>query len=193
VKSVCVFCGSNFGSRDAYADAARAVGLAIAQRGLQLTYGGAKVGLMGVLADAALGAGGAVVGVMPGALVEREIAHAGLTSLHRVGSMHERKKLMADLSDAFIALPGGAGTLEELAEIWTWAQLGHHRKPVGILNVDGFFDPLLAFFDRQAGELFMRREHREMLLVDTDPVSLLNRFERYEPPVVEKWITRGER
>ena len=193
MKSVCVFCGSNFGASDAYAEAARELGRVLAGRGLQLVYGGAKVGLMGAVADAALAAGGKVVGIMPGALVEREIAHIGLTELHTVGSMHERKALMADLSDGFVALPGGAGTMEELFEVWTWGQLGHHRKPVGLLNANGFFDPLLVFLDRQRSEMFMRQEHRDMLMVESDPARLLDRFEAYEPPVVEKWIRRGER
>ena len=193
VQSICVFCGSNFGARDGYAEAAQQLGRTVARRGLRLVYGGSKVGLMGVLADAALAAGGEVVGVIPSALVEREIAHAGLTELRQVKSMHERKAMMADLSDGFVGLPGGAGTLEELFEIWTWAQLGHHRKPVGMLNVQGFFDALIAFLDHQAAELFMRLEHRDMLLVDTDPARLLDRFETYQPPVVTKWIERGER
>jgi len=188
-----VFCGSNSGARDSYAIAARALGTAIARRGLWLVYGGAKVGLMGALADAALAAGGEVVGVIPGALIEREIAHPRLSELRQVSSMHERKALMADLSDGFIALPGGAGTLEETFEIWTWGQLGHHGKPVGILNVDGFFDALLTFLDHQASELFMRREHRDMLMAEIDPERLLDRLETYSPPAVEKWIRSGER
>ena len=169
------------------------VGRTIAARGIRLVYGGSRLGLMGVLADAALAAGGVVVGVIPGALVEREVAHAGLTALHQVTSMHERKAMMADLSDGFVALPGGAGTLEEFFEIWTWAQLGHHRKPVGLLNSGGFFDALLAFLDHVEGERFMRREHRDMLLVDTDPGRLLDSCDGYEPPVVEKWIRASER
>ena len=193
MQSVCVFCGSNFGARETYAEAAAQVGRIIAGRRLGLVYGGSKVGLMGIVADAALAAGGRVVGVIPDALVALEVAHAGLTELHKVGSMHERKKLMADLSDAFIALPGGAGTLEELFEIWTWAQLGHHKKPVGILNIDGFFDNLLAFLDHQADERFMRQEHRDMLLVGAEPERLLDRFAAYRAPVVEKWIKREER
>jgi uncharacterized protein (TIGR00730 family) len=193
VRSICVFCGSNTGAREAYAEAARNVAHTIAERGFRLVYGGAAVGLMGVLADAALAAGGDVVGIIPGVLVEREIAHAGLTELHPVNSMHERKAMMADLADGFIALPGGAGTLEEFFEIWTWGQLGHHRKPVGLLNVGGFFDPLIAFLDRQEEERFMRREHRDMLIIERDPASLLDRFETYRPPVVEKWIRAGER
>jgi hypothetical protein len=193
MQSVCVFCGSNFGAREAYSQAAVALGRTIARRGLRLVYGGAKVGLMGIVADAALAAGGTVTGVMPTALVQREVAHAGLTELHEVGSMHERKKLMADLSDGFVALPGGAGTLEELFEIWTWAQLGHHRKPVGVLNVAGFFDGLLRFLDHQSEERFMRAEHRGMLLAGTDPAELLDRFATYQAPAVDKWIRRDER
>ena len=165
----------------------------LARRKLRLVYGGAAVGLMGVLADAALAAGGEAVGVIPVALVEREIAHKGLTQLHPVKTMHERKAMMADLADAFVALPGGVGTLEELLEIWTWGQLGHHKKPVGIFNAGGFFDALLAFLDFQAAELFMRGEHRDMLIVETDPSRLLDRCETYQPPVVEKWIRGPER
>jgi uncharacterized protein (TIGR00730 family) len=193
MRSVCVFCGSSAGRSGVYAKAARAVGRAVAVDGLRLIYGGAMVGLMGELADAALAAGGEVVGVIPVALVEREIAHAGLTEIHHVKSMHERKAMMADLADAFLALPGGVGTLEELFEIWTWAQLGHHRKPVGLLNVEGYFDPLLAFLDQQCREGFMRREHRDMLVVDDDPQRVLARFEVYEAPSVVKWIAAGER
>jgi uncharacterized protein (TIGR00730 family) len=193
MQAVCVFCGSNSGAREAYAEAAREVGRAIAERGLRLVYGGSKVGLMGVVADAALAAGGAVIGVIPAALVRREVAHAGLTELHQVASMHERKARMADLSDAFIALPGGAGTMEELFEVWTWGQLGHHSKPAGLLNVGGFFDALIAFIDHQADERFMRQEHRDMLLVENEPGGLLDRFAAYRAPVVTKWISRGER
>ena len=192
MRSVCVFCGSNFGARDAYSDAAAELGRTLAARGLTLVYGGASVGLMGAVADAALAAGGAVTGVIPGVLVEREIAHAGLTEIRVVNSMHERKSVMAELSDGFIGLPGGAGTLEELFEVWTWSQLGLHRKPVGLLNVDGYFDALIAFLDHQTDERFMRREHRDMLLVDSDPLRLLERFESYRPPVVEKWIRPSE-
>lgn len=193
MKSICVFCGSNPGVRDGYAAAASAFGRLVAERSLTLVYGGAAVGLMGALADGALAAGGKVVGVIPQALVEREIAHPHLTELLSVKSMHERKARMADLSDGFVALPGGAGTLEELFEIWTWGQLGHHEKPVGLLDVEGFFDPLTIFLDRLSSELFMRREHREMLIVESDPARLLDRFETYEAPVVAKWIRRDER
>jgi len=193
MKSVCVFCGSNAGAGTGYLQAARHLGGILGERKLRLVYGGAAVGLMGALADAALAAGGVVVGVIPEALVQREIAHTGLTELHPVASMHERKARMADLADSFIALPGGAGTLEEFFEIWTWGQLGHHRKPVGLLNVDGFFDSMLAFLDHQRRERFMRQEHRDMLLTDTDAARLLDRFETYLPPTVEKWIRTGER
>lgn len=193
MRSICVFCGSNTGARESYAEAARELGRTIAGRGLKLIYGGAAVGLMGELADAALAAGGHVIGVIPGVLVEREIAHTGLSQLHPVNSMHERKAKMADLSDGFVALPGGAGTMEEFFEIWTWGQLGHHTKPLGLLNVDGFFDELLAFIDRQCRERFMRPEHRNMLITDTDPTSLLGRFEAYHAPSVEKWIRTGQR
>jgi uncharacterized protein (TIGR00730 family) len=193
MRTVCVFCGSNAGARSVYAEAAHEVGRTIAERGLRLVYGGASVGLMGALADAALGAGGEVIGVMPHALVEREIEHKGLSELREVASMHERKALMADLSDAFLALPGGAGTLEEVFEVWTWAQLGHHRKPVGLLNAGSYFDLLIAFLDHQRREKFVRQEHRDMLIVESRPEQILDRFARYEPPVVEKWIARGER
>lgn len=169
------------------------MGVAIAKRGLALVYGGGNVGLMGIIADAALAAGAKVTGVIPDALMAREIGHSGLTDLRVVGSMHERKAMMADLSDAFLALPGGVGTLEELFEIWTWGQLGHHRKPVGILNVEGYFDPLLAFVDRQYSEGFMRHEHRDMLVVESDPARVLKRFSNYLAPAVAKWIRTGER
>jgi uncharacterized protein (TIGR00730 family) len=193
MRSVCVFCGSNAGARSSYLEAARQTGRTIGERGLILIYGGAAVGLMGAVADAALAAGGTVIGVIPKALVEREIAHKGLTELLEVTSMHERKAMMADRSDAFLALPGGAGTLEETLEAWTWGQLGHHAKPVGLLNVDGFFDALCAFFDHQCRERFMRPEHRDMLIVESDPERLLARFSAYRPPIVEKWIRSGER
>ena len=192
MQSVCVFCGSNPGARRAYAEAARGLGRTLAGRGMRLVYGGGAVGLMGTLADAALEAGGTVVGVIPGVLVEREIAHAGLTEIRVVHSMHERKYTMTELSDAFVALPGGVGTLEELFEVWTWSQLGLHAKPVGLLNVDGYFDALIAFLDHQTDERFMRGEHRDMLLVDTDPERLLERLADYRAPAVEKWIRPSE-
>lgn len=193
MRSICVFCGSNAGARPGYMTAAQATGRAIAARGLELVYGGAAVGLMGAMADAALGAGGRVIGIIPSALVAREIGHKGLSELQQVSSMHERKAMMADRSDAFIALPGGAGTLEQLFEAWTWAQLGHHKKPVGLLNVEGFFDGLLRFLDHQAHERFMRQEHRDMLIAGDDPDDLLDTFAHYKAPSVTKWITAAER
>jgi len=193
MRAICVFCGSNEGARGDYAAAARTLAGELARRGITLVYGGAKVGLMGIVADTALAAGGEVIGVMPHALVEREVAHGGLTRLHEVASMHERKAMMSDLSDGFIALPGGAGTLEEVFEVWTWGQLGHHAKPVGLLNVAGFYDGLVRFLDHQAEERFMRPEHRAMLMVEAGPASLIDRFAAYEAPSVQKWISRDER
>jgi uncharacterized protein (TIGR00730 family) len=188
LRRVCVFCGSSEGARPAYAAAARAAGRAIAGRGLGLVYGGGSVGLMGAIADAALEAGGEVVGVIPRALQLRELAHARLTSLHVVRSMHERKAKMEALSDAFLALPGGMGTLEEFAEILTWAQLGLHGKPCGLLDVDGYYRPLVAFFDAAAAEGFLRPAHRGLVLVRDDPAALLDAFAAWEPPAVERWI-----
>src|SRR5271154_5558209 len=167
-RGVCVFCGSSSGKGPQYADSARRLGAALAARGLELVYGAGDVGLMGVLADAALAAGGRVVGVIPQALVQREVAHHGLSELHVVRTMHERKALMADRADAFLALPGGFGTADELFEILTWAQLGLHSKPVGLLNVAGFFDPLLAWIDRCVSDGFLRPENRDLLLISAD-------------------------
>jgi uncharacterized protein (TIGR00730 family) len=176
VKSVCVFTGSSAGTRPEYREAARDLGRLLAERGIGLVYGGARVGLMGAVADAALEAGGSVIGVIPEALVAREIAHTALTELHVVGSMHERKALMADLSDAFVALPGGWGTLEEFFEVLTWALLGFHSKPCALLNVGGYFDRLLAFVEHAAAEGFVRQNPRELVLVADEPVALLQRL-----------------
>lgn len=192
MKSVCVYCGSNPGRQPAYAEAARGLGKALVERGLGLVYGGASVGVMGVLADTVLALGGRVTGVIPEALVRREVAHPGLSELQVTGSMHERKTLMADLSDGFVALPGGIGTLEELFEAWTWAQLGLHGKPCGLLNVEGYFDGLLAFLDHAVAERFVKEPHRGMLIVGDEPDDLLRRFEAYEAPAVRKWIAKGE-
>ncbi len=180
MDSICAFCGSHRGSNPAYEAAARSTGQAIARAGVRLVYGGGNVGLMGVLADAVLSTGGHVTGVMPRALVEREIAHRGLSSLRVVETMHERKKLMADLSDAFVALPGGAGTLEEIFEQWTWSQLGIHAKPCGFLNVGGYFDALLSMIEHMVAEDFVARPFAEMLIVETDPERLLARFQSYK-------------
>ncbi len=192
MKSVCVFCGSRSGDDPAYAEVARVLGETLAQAGIELVYGGGHVGLMGVVADAALAAGGNVTGVMPQALVDREIAHTGLTRLHVVGSMHERKATMSELSEGFVALPGGTGTLEEFFEVLTWAQLGEHGKPCGLLNVAGYYDPLLAVFDHMMNRGFLSEPHRAMVLVETEPTALLERFEDYSPPKITKWIDRSE-
>jgi uncharacterized protein (TIGR00730 family) len=189
MQRVCVFCGSSAGARPEYAEAARRFGAALAERGLGLVYGGGHVGLMGVLADAVLAAGGAAVGVIPQALVDKELAHAGLTELLVVGTMHQRKALMADKSDAFVALPGGYGTLDETFEILTWAQLGLHAKPVGLLNVAGFFDPLLAWVKHAVSERFVRSQHIDLLTVETHPENLLDALTRHKPAAqVPKWI-----
>ncbi|MCB4771517.1 TIGR00730 family Rossman fold protein [Ancylobacter sp. Lp-2] len=193
MRRICVFLGSNAGHRPDYTEAAVALGTSLAREGIGLVYGGASVGLMGVLADAALAAGGEVTGVIPRGILEREVAHKGLADLRIVGSMHERKALMAELADAFVALPGGIGTLEELFEVWTWAQLGSHEKPCALLNVAGYFDRLLGFVDHVVGEGFMREAHRDMLLVADNPKALLARLQGYRAPHVAKWIGRGER
>ncbi len=192
MKRVCVFCGSRNGTRDQYVAAARRTGEALARRGIGLVYGGGGIGLMGVLADATMSAGGDVIGVIPEALMAREVAHRGLTDLRVVASMHERKALMAELSDAFVALPGGFGTLEEFCEALTWAQLGIHRKPCGLLNVEGFFDPLLALFDHAVRERFVSPDHRSLVVVEEDPERLLDALSRWEPPALERWMGREE-
>jgi len=192
LERVCVYCGANPGRDPAYAGAARAMGTTLAQRGIGLVTGGGRVGLMGVVAEAALAAGGEVIGIIPEALMRKELAHAGLTRLEVTASMHERKARMAELADAFVALPGGLGTFEELFEIWTWAQLGWHAKPCGVLNVGGYYDKLVGFVDHAADEGFLRPQHRAMLVVESEPDRLLDRFERYDAPVVPKWIGRDE-
>jgi uncharacterized protein (TIGR00730 family) len=191
MKRVVVFAGSNSGSQVEYCAAARELGHALVRRQLGLVYGGARVGLMGELADAVLDARGHVTGVIPKALVAKEVAHTGLSDLRVVASMHERKAVMSDLADGFIALPGGWGTLEEFFEVLTWGQLGLHQKPCGLLNVRAFFDGLLSFVDHSIDERFVRRENRSMILVASSPDALLDLLERYIPPVVEKWIDRA--
>lgn len=192
LRNICVFCGSSHGARRVYTEAAHALGAALARRDVGLVYGGGNVGLMGEIADAALAAGGRVYGVIPDALVARELAHADLTELVVVRSMHERKARMAEMADAFIALPGGFGTFEEFCEVLTWSQLGIHRKPCGLLNVDGYYDPLLALFDRSVSEGFVRPEHRALVLVRPEIGALLDALADYEPPAVEKWLDRSE-
>ncbi len=192
MKRVSVFCGSSLGVRPEYEATARQLGTLLAERKIGLVYGGAHVGLMGAIADSALAAGGEVIGVIPDALVRKEIAHQGLGDLRVVGSMHERKALMAELGDGFIALPGGCGTFEEFFEIVTWAQLGIHSKPIALLNIAGYYDPLIALLDQSITERFVKAEHRQIVLDDTDPVRLLNRMENYVPTIQPKWISRDE-
>ena len=188
MRRICVFCGSSTGLRPDYRLAAEAMGTALARRGQELVYGGGKVGLMGIMADAALAAGGRVTGVIPQALVAKEVGHAGLTELRVVRSMHERKALMAELADGFVALPGGMGTLDEMFEILTWAQLGIHAKPCGLLNVAGYFDPLLGFVRHSVAEGFVRQEHGSMLQVAAQPDALLDLLQHAHVPVLPKWV-----
>jgi uncharacterized protein (TIGR00730 family) len=192
VTRIGVFCGSSVGNQPAFRQAAVDLARALARRGFGLVYGGARVGLMGVLADGMLQHHGEVIGVIPQALLDREIAHAGLTDLRVVGSMHERKALMVELADGFIALPGGYGTLEEFCEVVTWAQLGLHHKPCGLLDVDAYFDPLLALFDNAVSAGFLRPENRALVLTANDPEALLERFASYKPVDVPKWITPAQ-
>ncbi|WP_422403743.1 TIGR00730 family Rossman fold protein [Pseudomonas sp. GZD-209] len=190
VRSVCVFCGASIGANPAYREAAIALGQAIARRGLTLVYGGGAVGLMGTVADAALAAGGEVVGIIPESLMNAEIGHKGLTRLEVVDGMHARKARMAELSDAFIALPGGLGTLEELFEVWTWGQLGYHAKPLGLLDVNGFYEKLGGFLDQIVEEGFVRPQHRAMLQLAQQPDELLDGMDRFESPVLPKWVDK---
>jgi uncharacterized protein (TIGR00730 family) len=193
MKRICVFCGSSSGSRPEYRAAAEEMGAELVRRNIGLVYGGTHVGLMGALADAVLAAGGEAVGVIPENLMAREVGHKGLTKLHVVRSMHERKALMADLSDAFVALPGGFGTLEEFCEVVTWAQLGLHAKPCGILNVLGYYSPLLAMFDHAVQERFLKPENRALVLARDSVVELLRALDEWRPVRVEKWLDRETR
>jgi uncharacterized protein (TIGR00730 family) len=190
MKRIVVFCGSSPGRRPAYVAAAQDLGRLLANRGIGVVYGGASIGLMGALADAALAAGGEVIGVIPRRLFPAEIPHAGLTEQRIVETMHERKALMAELSDAVIALPGGTGTLDELFEMFTWSQLGLHHQPIGLLDVEGYWAHLLAFLDHMVQERFIRAEHRDTLLVESDAGALLERLRSFERPVVDKWLDR---
>jgi len=187
MQRICVFCGSSVGAKPIFGEAAAAFGRALAHAGLGAVYGGGGGGLMGILADAVLEAGGSITGVIPRQLVERELAHRAVTELRVVGSMHERKQTMAQLSDAFVALPGGAGTMEEFSEIWTWAQLGIHQKPVGLLNVAGYYTSYLAFLDHMVEEGFLTQAHRDLVLVETAPEMLLERLDRYRPSPGPRW------
>ncbi len=192
MKSLCVYCGSSSGCDPAYAAAARELGQLLAAQQIELIYGGGRVGLMGTLADAVLAAGGRVQGIIPQSLADREVAHHGLTQLHIVETMHQRKALMAELSDGFLALPGGLGTLEELFEIWTWAQLGMHGKPIGLLNVAGYFDFLLQFLDRAVEQQLLKPVHREVLCVSTDPAEMLRMLRQALPVSAPKWIDASQ-
>jgi uncharacterized protein (TIGR00730 family) len=188
LSSVCVFCGSNGGADPAYLETATNTGRALAERGVRLVYGGGKVGMMGAVADGALDAGGEVVGVIPRQIFDLEIGHEGVSELRVVGSMHERKALMAELADAFVAVPGGIGTLEELIEVYTWSQLGIHDKACGVLNVRGYYDGLAAFLDHAVREGFLRPQHRAVLTVAEDPEQLLDALAAFTPPRVGKWL-----
>ena len=188
MQSICVFCGSSTGSEPEYTEAARTLGKVLAGANIRLIFGGGRVGLMDEVANAALAAGGEAIGVIPNSLVEREIAHTGLTDLHVVGSMHERKAMMSDLSDGFVALPGGTGTLEEFFEVLTWAQLGEHTKPCGLMNVAGYYDPLLAVFNHMVGKGFLSEANRALVIIESDPGALLAKLERYRPPETIKWV-----
>jgi uncharacterized protein (TIGR00730 family) len=191
MKRICVFCGSSPGRSASYAAAASELGRLLAKRGIGLVYGGANVGLMGALANAVMDAGGDVIGVIPQSLVKYEVAHRGLPDLRVVASMHERKAMMAELADGFIAMPGGNGTLEEFFEVLTWAQLGEHSKPCGLLDIDDYYSHLLAFLDHAVEERFLRPEHRKMLVVESSPEAILERLAAYRPPKIGKWIDRS--
>jgi uncharacterized protein (TIGR00730 family) len=188
MNSVCLYLGSSSGARPEYEAVVRQLATIIAQRGMTLVYGGGNVGLMGIAANTALAAGGKVIGVIPSDIAEKEVEHSGLTELQVVDSMHERKMRMAKLADGIIALPGGLGTLEELFEMLTWSQLGFHRKPVGLVNVAGYYDLLLEFLDQMVEERFVKQVHRDLLLTDSDPEVLLDRLIDYQPPVADKWL-----
>jgi uncharacterized protein (TIGR00730 family) len=193
IQNLCVFCGANFGTRPEYKKAAQALGRMLAEKSIRLVYGAGNVGLMGVLADSCLAAGGKVIGVIPDSLVRHEVAHLGLTELRIVNSMHERKAMMADLSDAFMALPGGLGTFEEMFEVWTWAQLGIHQKPLGLLNIAGYYDPLIAMVHHGMNEGFLKQKHMDTLLVDNDPARLLESLSTFHTEFAPKWLERDQR
>jgi uncharacterized protein (TIGR00730 family) len=192
MKSVCVFCGSSAGARAEYTQVAAETGKEIARRGLHLIYGGGHVGLMGIVADAAIRGGGLVTGVITRSLQDREVAHEHLAELHVVRTMHERKAMMSVLSDAFLVLPGGIGTMEEFFEVWTWGQLGEHTKPFGLVNVAGYFDSLIQFVEQMTAEGFLREKHRQMLFIGDSSTAVLDAFATYQPPTVTKWIGPSE-
>ncbi len=191
MQAICVFCGSNVGALPVYTEAAQALGRLLAQQNIQLVYGAGKVGLMGVIANAVLEAGGEVIGVIPGFLKAKEVCHTGLTELHVTDTMHQRKKTMSDLADGFIAMPGGFGTMDELCEILTWSQLGLHKDPIGLLNVAGYFDPLITLFDQMVDAAFLHPQNRSLVISETDPVALLQKMADFQAPDVEKWLDRS--
>lgn len=192
LNSICIYCGSSPGRSESYTGAAIAMAEALVSRNIRLVYGGAGIGIMGILADNVLRLGGEAIGVIPKALAHKEVAHANLTELHITQSMHDRKMLMAELADGFIAMPGGIGTLEELFEIWTWAQLGIHRKPCGLLNVGAYYDSLIRFLDQVLAEQFVKPHHHAMLLVESTPDALLERFYKYQAPDIKHWVNKNE-
>ena len=192
IKSLCIYCGSSLGRLESYSTVGCELAKSMVNRNIKLVYGGAGIGVMGSVADQILQLGGEVIGVIPKALATKEVAHKHLTELHVTESMHDRKMLMADLSDGFIALPGGIGTLEELFEIWTWAQLGFHNKPCGLLNVDGYYDLLIKFLEHMQTEQFVKQETHDLLMIETDPETLLNRYSHYQPPLIKRWVGKDE-
>lgn len=192
INSLCVYCGSSSGRLETYNLAAVSLAEALVSRNIKLVYGGTGIGIMGILSDHVLQLGGQAIGVIPKALAHKEVAHQNLTELHITQSMHERKMLMVELADGFIALPGGIGTLEELFEIWTWAQLGFHNKPCGLLNIEGYYDLLIGFLDHALSEQFVKKQHRALLLVEDTPEPLLERFANYQPPTVTHWVGKNE-
>ncbi|MED3656433.1 LOG family protein [Heyndrickxia sporothermodurans] len=192
MKKIAVFCGSSNGASNTYIDSAKKLGKELAKRNISLVYGGASVGVMGAVADAVLDQGGQVIGIMPSFLEQREISHKGLSELIVVDSMHERKAKMAELADGFIALPGGPGTLEEFFEIFTWAQLGLHQKPCGLLNINHYYDPLVELFNHMVKEQFLHEKYRTMALVDVEPNQLLEKFKTYEPPTIKTYINEKQ-
>lgn len=192
LKSICVYCGSSSGRLETYAASAKALAESLVARNIKLVYGGASIGLMGQLADQVLSLGGEVIGVIPEALAHKEVIHENLTERYITQSMHERKLRMSELSDGFIALPGGIGTLEELFEIWTWAQLGLHQKPCGILNIEGYYDTLLQFLDHILAEKFVKERHRKLLIVESNPQKLLDRYSNYQAVEMKQWVNKDE-
>lgn len=192
MKSICVYCGSSTGSSETYATGARQLAAILVDKQLSLVYGGGNVGLMGIIADEVLLLGGEVTGVIPQALMDKEVGHTQLSQLHIVRNMHERKALMAELSDGFIAMPGGIGTLEELFEMFTWLLLGFHNKPLGLLNIDGFFDSLISFLQQTVEKKFLQNKHLEMLIIESDPDRLLQRLNDFKPPQGNKWLNKDD-